>query len=160
APGVTNYLVTKEASGGTYKDNYSIEMDTGTGDLFVESTTNNGAGMIDATTPYASLLDGHWHYVVGTSDNTNLRLYVDGVLKDTQALGGNVDNPAQPVRIGDSNWDPTWAFKGDIDEVRISNVARSTAQVAGYYRQRLPHFLTLWDSDTTDVGIAQATCAN
>ena len=31
--------------------------------------------------------DGNWHYVIGTADGTNAKIYVDGVLKDTASNG-------------------------------------------------------------------------
>jgi hypothetical protein len=88
-----------------------------------------------------------------------LRLYVDGVQKDATGIGaGGVDNPAGPVRIGRSTIDPTYVFGGDIDEVRISSVARSATEIRGYYRSRLPHMKTMWDSDVSDAGAAQTAC--
>jgi len=43
--------------------------------------------------------DGNWHYVIGTADGTNAKIYVDGVLKDT-ASNGNTSNSTFAAYIG------------------------------------------------------------
>jgi hypothetical protein len=159
-PNDFNYLISKEAS-GPYRNNFSLEFDTRAAqqNLLVEVTS--GGAFRDVRTPYAPYLDGHWHHVAAVADaGGTLRLYVDGVQKNSMAIGaGGVDNPVSSIRLGRAVTDPTYVFGGDIDEVRISNVARSAAEIAGYYRSRLPHMKTMWDSDTTDAGAAQAACA-
>ncbi len=78
--------------------------------------------------------DGLWHHVAvvfnpALSSNT-LKLYIDGALN----MQGNLTIPVNtssvtPVVIGRRN-DGVNYFDGDIDEVRIWNVARSAAQIA------------------------------
>lgn len=83
-----------------------------------------------------------WYYVVGTYDGNDLKVYVNGVL---EATSSNFPN------LGVTNTNPlfinhhTWGFGGSgfqyssqrmgglIDEVRISNIARSAAEIQSYY---------------------------
>jgi hypothetical protein len=102
---------------------------------------------IQSTSSANNCADGKWHYVVGTWDGSNLRLYVDGVLA-TPASGSS--NPkattsapsygSAGVFIGTNNTGTTW-FPGSIDEPAIygsntdSSGALSAAEIANHYQQ-------------------------
>lgn len=65
-----------------------------------------------------------WHHVAAVYDGAALLLYVDGVQRASVAGSGSVQVSAQPVDIGHFGAD----FPGQIDEVRISNVALTPSQ--------------------------------
>ena len=80
--------------------------------------------------------DGVWHFAVGVSDgyNQELRVYVDGVLTDSDDLPAGYDisgSSQRPGLIGagtdDSHTEPTEVndkiFDGFIDDVRVYNYA-------------------------------------
>ena len=79
-----------------------------------------------------------WHHVAATYDGTTWRLYLDGVL-ETQLLVGAFTpqfNSIQHAAIGSAlnstggiGSQTQGFFGGDVDEVRIWNVARSAAQI-------------------------------
>jgi hypothetical protein len=80
-----------------------------------------------------NLADGNWHHVTavlendGSPDANEIKLYIDGVQDinvdfSDEPIGTNL---AQDVVIGFS----TWYFQGQIDEVRIYNVALSEADI-------------------------------
>jgi len=78
---------------------------------------------------------GSWLYAVGTyKGGEKVKLYIDGELKkesaDAAASGGlqNVSEQIRIGRVGDVRY-----FDGIIDEVRVSNVARSAAWVKASY---------------------------
>ncbi|MBI2675044.1 MAG: LamG domain-containing protein [Candidatus Aenigmarchaeota archaeon] len=73
-----------------------------------------------------------WHHIVGTYDSINLKIYVDGVLKNTVPQTGNIDTTTDPVRIG-WGYDNSYAWKGVIDNVRIWNRALTADEVASLY---------------------------
>jgi hypothetical protein len=64
------------------------------------------------------LTERQWHYVVGTWDGTNQRLYIDGEQIASQVQGGVLGNTSN---IGLSSGDE--ALDGKLDEVRIYNHA-------------------------------------
>jgi hypothetical protein len=72
-----------------------------------------------------------WHHVAFTADGTNMRLYVDGLLKATAANAlSNYGTSADLFNIGGSVWDATGNnLNGAIDEVRVWNVARTQSQI-------------------------------
>jgi len=59
-----------------------------------------------------------WSHLAATYDGTTLRLFVNGVLKNSVAVTGPIVTSSNPLRIGGNS---VWGeyFKGLIDEVRI-----------------------------------------
>jgi len=74
--------------------------------------------------------DGAWHHVAIVLESGTKYLYVDGV-KDVEApYGGSIDDNNKVVRIGSNETYSSREWLGQIDEVRISGVARSAAWIA------------------------------
>jgi hypothetical protein len=89
---------------------------------------------------------GRWTHVAATYDGRVVRFYLDGVLDAQYAYQGAIRPSAAPLLVGnffDPRWltnfgttdihvqagvdrNPYYAFVGAIDELRISNVARSS----------------------------------
>jgi len=71
-----------------------------------------------------------WQHVAGTYDGTKIRLYVNGLLVDSQNVSANFSSGLQNLTIG--NWSNTTnrPFMGSIDEVRVWNIVRSRAEIA------------------------------
>src|SRR5713101_816736 len=69
-----------------------------------------------------------WSHLAGTYDGTTQRLYVNGTLVASQTVSGLVTTSSGALRIGGN---AVWGeyFEGLIDEVRVYNRARSTAEV-------------------------------
>ncbi|HJW97095.1 MAG TPA: LamG domain-containing protein, partial [archaeon] len=82
-----------------------------------------------------SINDSNWHHVLGTYDGDALRIYIDGVLEDTNtAPSGNLPTADGPVRIGaDYQATPGNFFNGIIDEVQIHNRALSPEKIKTIY---------------------------
>ena len=71
---------------------------------------------------------GEWLHVVHTYQKGAARLYVNGVL-DGGSDGGNPMKIPSPARMYIGGWYGNYNFVGDIDELRISTVARSADRV-------------------------------
>jgi RHS repeat-associated protein len=71
-----------------------------------------------------------WYHVVGTYNNADLKLYVDGVLMNTNSIGAKtIDNTANALTIG--NMSGYWT--GAMDEVALYNTALSATTVSSHY---------------------------
>jgi hypothetical protein len=72
-----------------------------------------------------------WHHVVGTYDGSNWNLYMDGNPEASNAQGSVALASNTYVSIGamNSSGTATRFWNGDIDEVRISNMARSASWI-------------------------------
>jgi len=83
-----------------------------------------------------------WAQIVMTYNGTNARLYVNGVLTATgPSTSGAISNSNSPFEIG--RWASTTEYvNGQIDEVRVSNAARSIAWLAVSYKQGTNNFNT------------------
>ena len=70
-------------------------------------------------TANSALLLNQWSHVAGVWNGATLSLYVNGQFAGSVNGTGPIEVSAQPLRIGTYDAD----FAGEIDEVRISNVA-------------------------------------
>ncbi len=74
--------------------------------------------------------DGRWHHVAFVKTGTILKLYIDGVQEggDVTDNASNATNNTTPLQFGRRGNNESY-FKGEIDEVRIWNVAKSAIQI-------------------------------
>ena len=77
-----------------------------------------------------------WYHLAAVQDyeNSEVRLYVNGELEATQPLYGRIVSTNNPIRfatrINDiTNGYPWYVVDGEMDEVRIWNVARTQTQI-------------------------------
>ncbi len=79
--------------------------------------------------------DNAWHLVTGVKDGSGMRVFVDGVLRNSNtAAGGDFNSVSEfDLRIGDDVINQGRAIIGAIDDVRIYNYALSTTEVQNYY---------------------------
>ena len=66
-----------------------------------------------------------WYHVAVTYDGTDLRMFINGTLEDTLTIALN--GTQTPLWIGKDSRSPGQPVNGNIDEVRVSNAARYTA---------------------------------
>ena len=109
---------------------YFLGIDASTGTLVAdfEDTATAANHPVTGTTPVTSNV---WHHAAAVYDTATdtWRLYLDGILDRTLALGGDFtpeSTSIQHAAIGSaltSNGTAAGFFQGDVDEVRIWNVA-------------------------------------
>jgi len=112
----------------------------GSGDGYVAYTNSTYIGDVDDT----NAVVGSWQYVVFTHDDVNGRLYLNGNLiygPTALTLDQNTLNMSIGSVFGDSTDRP---MIGQMDEVRISNQARSAGWIASEYNNQsdVASFLT------------------
>ena len=104
-------------------------------------------------TPAPPLQDGAWHhvaYVVNAEPRQSL--YVDGVLVHQQLMAGTVATTVDPVRVGHHYASLVENFVGELDEVRIQNVARTASEVATLAAGNVPDYSDAGGIDWASTG--------
>jgi len=83
------------------------------------------------TTPEA----GKWYLIIMTYDNTNgTKLYINGVLEDTNATTKTVDTDNGNLYLGGLDETPSYTIDGTMEETIIWNTALTTSEVESLYQ--------------------------
>lgn len=86
-----------------------------------------------------------WYFLAMTYDGQNFKLYVNGTLRSSMALTGNLKNNSRDFCIGSDN-NAQKHFNGVIDEVGVYNTALTAQEIQDMY-QVMPN------SDTDGDGV-------
>ncbi|MDB9535241.1 Calx-beta domain-containing protein, partial [Dolichospermum planctonicum CS-1226] len=119
-------IITKEANNG-YEVNYGLYIEPNVSRLYFGFQDSNGNWRYIYPSQ-ASLTLNQLTHVAATYDGAKLSLYINGQLDSTADFVGTPLQNNYPVKIGRelNAWTP---FAGQIDDVRIWNVARTQAQI-------------------------------
>jgi hypothetical protein len=96
---------------------------------------NSGGTAAQAYISGSDWSTGNWYNVIGTYDGSNVKLYLDGVLKDTVALTGTVRNATQSFRIG--VYGSSSYFDGEISNIVFWNSDQSS-EISNIYNSGVP----------------------
>ncbi len=116
--------------------------ETGKLQLYIRSnSTNDLGGGVNSNT---GIVDDKWHHIVMTHDKSagTINIYVDGVVQDIvyfqQQTGTSWIAWNFPILLGalNSGGTPQNFFNGSMDELRISNVVRSSARIQTEYNNQ------------------------
>lgn len=99
---------------------------------------------------------GTWYHLAGTCDGKMMTAFVNGEAIGSQRFTGPIEIDDSDLLIGKG--DPSFSmgeyFHGDIDEIRIWNIARSPDQIRAAMRARLtgkePGLMAYWPFDDGD----------
>ncbi|MCK4311842.1 MAG: VWA domain-containing protein [Candidatus Cloacimonetes bacterium] len=94
------------------------------------TTSNNALNLYSTTTP-----DNQWHFIIGTYDGTEAKIYVDGIEHTSAMLSDNLIFDENPLAIGReavSQWN---YFPGPIDDIRIYNRALTEDEIQALYNE-------------------------
>ncbi|MEQ9305808.1 MAG: LamG-like jellyroll fold domain-containing protein, partial [Marinoscillum sp.] len=117
------------ASNRDFSLNWTKSTNTFYAQVFHEGTTT----ATTATGTFQPVVDT-WYHIAMTYDGSDLNLYVDGVLDATAPIFDGLDSsPGSNVWIGSVEQNATGRdWSGQIDEVRIWDVARSPSQINAF----------------------------
>ena len=105
--------------------------------------TANALGTINNNTISTPISAG-WQHIVLTYDGAEQKLYVNSVLKASQPLSGEINTNLDDLIIGSG-------FVGIIDEVRISDIARSDSWIKARYNSMIDNFINYGDEEAIGV---------
>lgn len=109
--------------------------------LYVAGYTDNRAGFslsldnwTDVLTSPNPIPNNEWTHIAGTFDGSIAKLYVNGVLSNSQAQEGVITSTTQgPLYIGATRHGYDEFFNGQIDEVEIFDRALSDGEIFAIY---------------------------
>ena len=108
---------------------------------FENTVTSLGSGSDFGRANGIDLDAASWHYLVATHDGGWARIFVDGFDLTSDPTASPLIASSQALHIGRVSGGGG-NFMGDIDEVRISNVARSADWIAAQHRSMTDSFVT------------------
>lgn len=81
----------------------------------------------------ASISSNQWYHLAATLDGTNIKLYVDGSLVDTQTYDGTIKINATNTKIGVFSDSNNNFFEGKIADVRYYDADLTASQISDIY---------------------------
>ncbi len=116
------------------------------------SSNSWGGGVMEASDPFGvfvTLTDGQWHRISSVRSGTTHYVYGDGGTVNSNTVSGTACNTTNfgIGGWGDGSSSGQW-FGGTIDEVRISNVARSAAWISASYHSETDDFNTFGSAES------------
>lgn len=111
--------------------------DSQNADAMIYSYGNNG--YLQGST---SSFDTNWHHLAATYDGSSMKIFVDGALDGTASTALSMPDKSQSLLIGqsygaDGAGSTQSRLNGSLDEVRISNVARTSFITKPYVTERV-----------------------
>ncbi len=95
--------------------------------------TYNGSSWTRAFSTSELISTTDWYHVLGTYDKSNFKIYINGVLENTQSYSSDLNNTSGKTSIGKMGEQNSDFFNGLIDDVRIYNYALTDTQIKTLY---------------------------
>lgn len=154
--GTSRYVAMKGATTSNSTRQYDIRLNTSNQwqvGVYVSTTAFTA---IDTTTVPSST---RWDHIALVRSGTNLYIYVNGSLKaTTTSVSGSLNSTANVFAIGRAGASGGSYFGGQVDDVKIYNVARSQAQIAYDYNRGAP--IGWWQFDECQGTVANDASGN
>lgn len=136
SPGVYKHVIAKGA-GSCNAASYALYSGADGGISFYVSQ-NYGLSWVASPDPGTAIWNGNWHFVVGTYDGSNVRLYVDGTQVGsgsplTGPIGYGLPD-GNDLFIGHYDGCPAHDFAGTIDEPTVWSTALTPTQISYAYK--------------------------
>jgi hypothetical protein len=129
--GVTEAVVSKGVSSKDDSIPYMFRVLSNNSLMF--GTYNYTASSWNDIASSTTLSASTWYYIAATYDGSSLSVYIDDGAANSVSYSGGLLGTGEEVLIGDRLWVDTQTFEGVIDEVRISDSARSAAWIKASY---------------------------
>ncbi len=79
--------------------------------------------------------DGNWHFLTGVFDGTEMKLYIDGQLKTSQARTYSTTNDSTLLIGKHHSGVANDFFDGDIDDIRLYSIPLSATEILQLYNE-------------------------
>jgi archaellin len=98
----------------------------------------NSTGTTATAIGVTPLVANTWHHVVGIRRGSNVEVHLDGDLDNTAGGATGIVNPPSDNFVIGACWSGGGGLNGQVDEVRISNIARSQCWLETEYNNLRP----------------------
>ena len=75
------------------------------------------------------LTAGTWYHIAFTYDGTMMKLYINGILDRSQAGTGSINTSTYNLYFAKRDNTTTHKYKGELDDIRIWNIARTQNEI-------------------------------
>ncbi len=127
--GSTVGIVAKDVSDGLGNPPYAIQVTNGTARCFI----NNPSNQVVNLSSNSALTDNTWQLITCTFDGSTIKVYVDGVFKNSTSQTGPIADTSNVLRIGQQKSGFTRTFNGSIDDVRVYNRVLGADEIQQLY---------------------------
>jgi hypothetical protein len=106
------------------------------GELYFSVNTPNGNfSAFSGVVPSQNV----WYNIIGTYDGSNVKIYIDGVLKGTLSASGNINTNFTITYLGDAGYGGySQILNGNLDEVSIYSRGLTQSEVTSIYNSGIP----------------------
>ena len=149
-----DYLFAKNGSNGNRGIDISLDDNSAATNGWVMFRTNtSGWSGDDFNAGFEEVVPDSWHHVVGVFEPSQYaRFYLDGLLvsENTSNPPASIYDPAVNAMLATADRTTVEYFDGLIDEVRVSNVARSASWIqSNYTAMNNPNAFVQWGNIET-----------
>ena len=117
----------------SWADGWGIAHYTGTNDI------NFYFGKYNVSSPSANINLDEYSHVVGTYDGSEVKIYINGELKDTKTLDSSTIKKSSSMMNIARGWHDGGKWDGKIDEVKIYDGALSLEEIKTIYNNEKAH---------------------
>ena len=121
------------ASGGAPWEDYGLGGSSASSHQVAVSV---GIGSTSYSAYTSAISSGTWYHLVGAYDGSHLTAYLNGTAGTPASVSGSIANDSQITEIGYNTTYSPQSWNGSIDEVRISNIARSAGWITTEYNNQ------------------------
>jgi hypothetical protein len=124
-PGANQAIMQKQGAGGSSERNYILNIRP---EGFLRGSFSSGGTQYNFDGP--TLLEaGKWYHIAATYDGKVGRIYVDGELDAETQIDLPLEPNDAPLLLGKAGGTGGGRFNGLMDEVRLSDVARTQGEI-------------------------------
>jgi hypothetical protein len=124
-PGSNQAILHKQGEGNAANRNYILNIRP---EGFLRGSFSSGGAQYDFDGP--TILDANrWYHVAATYDGKVGKIYVDGELDSETEIGLSLEANDAPLLLGKAGGTGGARFTGLMDEMRLSNIARTQDEI-------------------------------
>jgi gliding motility-associated-like protein len=132
---INQAFIGKARPGGNSGYHLMVNTISQVGDTVIQFGNNNGLGLnLGVFVKKTTINTSGWHFMVGTYDGKEAKLYLDGVLVKTETAVYTLQNSIEPLFFGKESNLLGRFFSGIIDEIGIWNRPLSSTEVTTLFK--------------------------